>query len=152
MGGVLADTGPLVALFSARDTYHAVALDWFRTYRGQLITTWPVLTEVSHLLGHAHLVRAFMIWVSRGGVQVFEAPGEASPAIAELMLKYERPQIDLADATLFWMADELNVDEIISIDFKGIATYRTPRGKSLANVFPTGGRPAGRRRKLHSRA
>lgn len=152
MAGVLADTGPLVALFSARDTYHQAARDWFRDFRGQLITTWPVLTEVSHLLGHAHLVRGFMTWMSRGGLEVFEVPREAASAVAELVLKYEHPQIDLADATLFWMADELNLTEIISIDFKGVAAYRTLRGRSLVNVFPVGGKPAGKKRKLHSRA
>lgn len=151
MAGVLADTGPLVALFSARDTFHANAREWFRAYRGQLITTWPVLTEVAHLLGHAHLVRGFMTWVSRGGLQIFEMPHEAAPALAELMLKYERPQIDLADATLLWMADELNIGEVVSIDFKGFATYRTPRGKSLVNVFPAGSEQESRRTRLHSR-
>ena len=47
---VLADTGPLFALIHAGDADHARAVQFARRFTGRLITTWPVLTEVSYLL------------------------------------------------------------------------------------------------------
>ena len=47
---ILADTGPLFALIHARDADHARAVEFARSFTGRLITTWPVITEVSYLL------------------------------------------------------------------------------------------------------
>ena len=47
---ILADTGPLFALIHARDADHERALQFAQSFAGRLITTWPVLTEVSYLL------------------------------------------------------------------------------------------------------
>ncbi|MFN0300716.1 MAG: type II toxin-antitoxin system VapC family toxin [Burkholderiales bacterium] len=135
MASVLVDTGPLVALFSARDTHHADAQAWFKSFRGNLLTTWPVLTEVTHLLAHPHLVSRFMRWVSQGGAHVFELPGQAVAEITDLMERYESAGMDLADASLVWLADQIAIPRVISIDEGGFAVYRTASGIALTNQF-----------------
>ena len=50
MNAALVDTGPLVALFVRNDPDHARVSAWLREFRGKLLTTWPVLTEVCHFL------------------------------------------------------------------------------------------------------
>ena len=47
---VLLDTGPLVAWLDAADSHHPRVCDWMQTFRGELITTWPVVTEACHLI------------------------------------------------------------------------------------------------------
>ncbi len=135
MASVLADTGPLVALFSARDTHHANAQAWFKSFRGNLLTTWPVLTEVTHLLAHPHLVSRFMRWVSQGGAHVFEMPAQAVVEIAELMERYESSGMDLADASLVWLADQIGIARVISIDEGGFSVFRTASGVAITNEF-----------------
>lgn len=44
----LVDTGPLVALMNRRDRHHRRFVDYFKYFDGELLTTWPVLTEVAH--------------------------------------------------------------------------------------------------------
>jgi hypothetical protein len=58
---VLADTGPLVALFHEDDASHDWALARFQEFREPLLTCEAVLTEAMHLLrkvppGHASLL------------------------------------------------------------------------------------------------
>jgi len=61
---VLVDTGALVALVRKRDRHHERIKEFLGTYFGELITTWPVLTEAAHLvpihvgpLGYAKIQR-----------------------------------------------------------------------------------------------
>ena len=53
MNAALVDTGPLVALFVRNDPDHARVTSWLRNFRGRLLTTWLVLTEVCHFLAPA---------------------------------------------------------------------------------------------------
>lgn len=46
MAKSLVDTGPLVAWLDKGDCDHVRCAAFFADYQGQLITTWPVLTEV----------------------------------------------------------------------------------------------------------
>jgi hypothetical protein len=47
---ILADTGPLVALFEPRDALHSKSVRTLEKIREPLITTVPVLTEAFHML------------------------------------------------------------------------------------------------------
>jgi len=62
-----------------------------------------VLTEVCHLLPR-HIVGRFMRWAAAGGVTVRELAPTAADDIATLMEKYDDPPMDLADASLVWLA------------------------------------------------
>ena len=46
----LIDAGPLIALFNRNDKYHLKIKEFIKNYSDKLITTWPVITEVSHML------------------------------------------------------------------------------------------------------
>ncbi len=62
MNAALVDTGPLVALFVRNDPDHALVSAWLRGFRGRLLTTWPVLTEVCHFLTPEVALR-FLRWI-----------------------------------------------------------------------------------------
>jgi len=67
----IADSGPLIALFEPAERNHARVRSFIENYSGALLTTWPVLAEVGHMLGHSvDRQIAFLEWVERGGVEV----------------------------------------------------------------------------------
>jgi predicted nucleic acid-binding protein len=71
---VLVDSGPLLALFNARDAWHSRILGWLREHRStRLVSTWCVATEVcallSHRIGNAAALD-FLRWIERGALEL----------------------------------------------------------------------------------
>ena len=137
----IVDTGPLVAWFDAADRHHAPVQGFLAGFSGELISTWPVLTEVCHLLPE-HMVSSFLRWVGSGGTTVIEAPAVATLALADRMDKYADLPMDLADASLIWAAETLGVLDILTLDRRDFGVYRTERGQTLRNALDT---PLGKR-------
>lgn len=134
MNAVLVDTGPLVALFVRNDPDHARVSAWLRGFRGRLLTTWPVLTEVCHFLTPEVALR-FLRWVEAGGATVIEVPAEELAEVIRMMEKYLDRPMDLADASLVWLAGRSGVRDILSVDTGDFATFRTPQGKPFKNLL-----------------
>ena len=136
MRNILIDAGPLVALFAADDTHHtrydslvaANAADGLR-----LVTTWPCLVEASYILDAPQRFE-LLEWIEQGGVQVFPfAPFHLTvmlPWMRRYTEKFKR-DMDLADASLLWLAHETGLREIMTIDVKDFARYRLPGGDAL---------------------
>ena len=99
MNAALVDTGPLVALFVRNDPDHARVVAWLRAFRGKLLTTWPVLTEVCHFLSPEVALR-FLRWVEGGGAGLIELPANELAAVIHSMEKYLDRPMDLADVPL----------------------------------------------------
>ncbi len=131
---LIVDAAPLIGWFDANDAYHAMVRGFFDGYTGDLLSTWPVLSEVCHLLPE-HMVANFVRWVGRGGVTVIDVPASAIPALADRMDKYADLPMDLADASLIRLAESLGVMDILTIDRRDFGIYRTSRGKALRNVL-----------------
>jgi len=130
----LVDTGPLVAWLDKGDGDHIRCTAFFADYQGQLITTWPVLTEVCHLLPR-HVVARFMRWVAAGGVVLRELSPTAADDIAGLIEKYDDLPMDLADASLVWLAAQAGIVEVITLDETNFGIYRLPGGQRLTNLL-----------------
>lgn len=147
---VLVDTGPLVAWFDANDTYHASVSRFLDRYEGELLSTWPVLTEICHLLPES-ILPGFMMWVARGGLTIADLPPSSALALADRMGKYADLPMDLADASLIWLAENLGVLNVLTLDRRDFGVYRTDRGKSLRNLLevrePSSLKPRSRRPK-----
>ena len=47
--------------------------------------------------------------------------------------------MDLADASLVWLANNIGITDIITIDRADFAIYRTAKGKPFRNLFGAGG-------------
>jgi len=78
-GATLLDTGPLVAWFDRGDQDHGVCAAFFQKHNGAFVSTWPVLTEVCHLIP-ANVAPRLLAWVSLGGLNVAEL-GESALAL-----------------------------------------------------------------------
>jgi len=145
MRRLLIDTGPLVAWFDADDGHHDSVKRFLDGYDGELLCTWMVLTETCHLLPEP-VVPLFMQWVAQGGLSIVELPASAAPALAARMGKYADLPMDLADASLIWLAEHLGVLDIITLDRRDLGIHRTARGKTLRNALDgIGRRPAKRK-------
>lgn len=130
----LMDTGPLVAWLDAADRHHEPVRTFMAAYTGELFSTWPVLTEVCHLLPES-LVSGFLRWVGAGGMTVVDVPATAMPTLADRMDKYADLPMDLADASLIWLAETSGVLDVVTLDRRDFGIYRTQRGKALHNLL-----------------
>ncbi|MBI3376533.1 MAG: PIN domain-containing protein [Betaproteobacteria bacterium] len=134
MQNTLADTGPLVSLFRKSDRNHLRSRDFIAAFNGNLITTWPVMTEVCHLLP-PHAVTRFMAWAADGGLLVIEMPGETIVRLQALMGKYGDLPMDLADASLVWLGGQIDLLDVITLDERDFSAYRTAAGHRFRNLL-----------------
>jgi predicted nucleic acid-binding protein len=129
---ILADTGPLVALFDPRDGDHPRARAALETFDEELVTTVPVLTEAFHLLGPAsrgaHALRAF---VAGHGLKVWWLSERHLARAFHLMDEYAEHPMDLADASLVAAAEALRALRVFTIDRRDFTTYRARVGRRL---------------------
>ncbi|WP_341643935.1 type II toxin-antitoxin system VapC family toxin [Thauera sp. SDU_THAU2] len=135
MQRTIADSGPLIALFEPADKRHGVMRAFVEAYRGVLLTTWPVLTEVGHLLGHSvERQLAFLQWVERGGVDVILPGAGAVALIRQMSEKYRDLPMDIADGSLIVLAIESGVRDILTFD-RDFDVYRFPDRSRFNNVL-----------------
>lgn len=135
---IIADTGFWVALVNADDKYHQVAIDAFSRLREPLITTWPVLTETCHLLLKRMGIEAelgFIRSLRQGSFIVFDLSEEHHSLILNLMEKYADLPMDLADASLVILAEELRDGRILSTDQRDFRTYRWKNTYPFQNML-----------------
>ena len=133
----IADSGPLIALFEPAERNHARVRSFIENYEGALLTTWPVLTEVGHMLGHSvDRQLAFLEWVERGGVDVTTPGAGAVSLIRQLSEKYRDLPMDIADGSLIVLALESGVRDILTLD-RDFDVYRLPDRSRFNNVLAT---------------
>jgi uncharacterized protein len=142
---VLCDSGPLAALFNRRDTYHQAALDYFKLNgaRVRLLTTWEVISEVMYFLDFsAHAQSDLLLWLHEAAtldrLRIASLSIPDLPGLSAMMLKYSDRPMDLADASLVWLANSTGVVDIITIDRADFAVFRTNKRKAFKNVFDLG--------------
>ena len=135
MKNILVDAGPLIALFDQDDKYHNSVIKFLKQFNGNLITTWPVITEVSHLLSFNINVQIdFLEWLKREAVTIVNLENEHLDRIIQLSKKYSDVPMDLADSSLIVVAELTGINDIISID-ADYYIYRTKSKKILNNLL-----------------
>ena len=130
MPSILVDAGPLIALLDRSDRHHRWAQDRLKSHQGALLTTWPVLAEVCHFLPEKVKV-SFLRWAADGALEVHEIDSDALREISDWMEKYSDLPMDLADASLLWVARKARVFEILTLDLRDFSVYRIAGGKAL---------------------
>ncbi|MDA3937913.1 MAG: PIN domain-containing protein [Spirochaetia bacterium] len=135
MRNTLIDAGPIIALFNKDDKYHKKIKNFLKNYNGKLTTTWPVVTEVSHMLDfNVQTQIDFLTWIQLGGVKREVIENENIGRIIELSMKYSDLPMDLADASLVVLSEKLKIKEIITID-SDYYIYRTIKKEMIENIF-----------------
>lgn len=133
---IIADTGFFLALANGADADHRRAREAAGRLREGLVTTWPVVTETTHLLAHRLGTEALQRFVdsARGGAfTVFSMDASHWPRLQTLMRKYADLPMDLADASLVLLAEHLGHGRILSTDRRDFRTYRWKERKPFRN-------------------
>ncbi len=126
---ILVDTGPLVALFDAKDQDHGHCRRVLGTLDGELVTTTPVLTEAFHLLRpERHRASGLMDFVRHGGVGVLPLDDQSLRRCFDLMIQYADLPMDFADASIVSAAEHSRTDKVFTLDRRDFTTYRIRRG------------------------
>lgn len=142
---VVADSGPLLALFNRADHWHPAVLQWLQTNpQAGLLTTWPVVTEVCAMLARRVANAAaldFLRWGQRGGFRLDAPNNDILPAtLAQIILISERFSdlpFDLADASVAEAASRHQIRHVLTID-SDFDIYRDSQGKALRHVLRDG--------------
>jgi len=131
----LIDSGPLIALFDRGDKYHVKVLEFFKAYKGEFVTTWAVVTEVTHMLDFNLKVQLdFLKWLELGAIEIYAIKQSELSEIIPMMTKYTNVPMDLADSTLMFVAGKENIKDIVSID-SDFDIYRTLKQGFLNNLL-----------------
>ena len=73
-------------------------------------------------------------WVAAGGVVVFPLPQEAIEEMVYAMVRYTDPprtEMDLADASLLWLAEDTGVLTVMTLDVRDFSRYRLADGRAF---------------------
>lgn len=133
----LIDTGPLVAYLDRSDPDHAVVGTVFGAHAGGLACTGAVITEAMHFVSASSGgPRALSELVSESRMRVYDLcqPPEMREGV-RLMERYRDTPMDFADATLVLLAEALNIHDVLTLDRRGFATYRTRAGHGFRLVL-----------------
>lgn len=142
---IIVDTGFWVALFNDKDDYHQLAKETLAKYPQEtLITTWTVLTETCHLLlkrsanqsiGVSKQIQLIKVFEHRKKFELFNLEESHLNRIEKLMEKYQNLPMDLADASLVILAEDLGHGRILSTDKRDFNTYRWKNHQPFTNLF-----------------
>jgi predicted nucleic acid-binding protein len=136
---ILADSGFWIALGSRRDRHHHAAREAAQRYaREGFVSTWPVLTEVTHLLVARvgmHQALEFMESIAQGACLIPTPPDDALARASFLMRRYQDLPMDLADASLVILAEQLGEGRILSTDLRDFSGYRWKNTRPFTNLL-----------------
>lgn len=135
---IIADTGFWLALANRDDKHHSQAQLVTQSINEPLITTWCVITETCYLLltrlgNHAQL--SFIDNILTGGLIVFALEETHVERIRQLITQYSDLPMDLADASLVILAENLGHGKILTSDCRDFSTYRWNKTHTFENLF-----------------
>ncbi len=132
MERLIADTGFLVAIGRGADPRHDGALRFSARFEGQLVTTSPVIVEACHFLSLQS--RLDLLGTVGRRLVVIELPVRTYPDLADTMRRYASRDVDFADASLVWLAEQAGLRRILTVDIADFSTFRLRNGKHFELV------------------
>jgi predicted nucleic acid-binding protein len=133
---VLLDTGVIVALMDRSESRHSACVRVVGRLERPLVTCEAVIAESCYLLrrfpGGAETV---LENVERGVFQVPFQLYRSAAAVRKTLRKYQDRRIDLADACLVQLAEELGTGDILTLD-RDFQSYRWRRTRPFQLLVP----------------
>jgi predicted nucleic acid-binding protein len=134
-GEVLLDTGALVGLLDRSQSVHQECVDFFQHCSSAIVSTEAVLAEAAHLLSDVRGGRIACIdFFLKGGAVLVPSTEISLKRCRDLIEKYTDLPMDLADATLVVLAEELNANTVFTFD-KDFRVYRI-HGRRAFDIVP----------------
>ena len=135
---IAVDTGFLYALLDKRDAWHARAVAAAPTAQEGWVTTWPVLTEATHLMARrlgSRFAQALLDEVADGALLAWDVPQGQVARIPAMMQRCASLPMDLADASLILLAEHLGHGRILTTDVRDFGGYRWKSRKPFHNLL-----------------
>jgi predicted nucleic acid-binding protein len=133
---LLLDTGALVSLLDRTQRHHVACSRFFEAWTGSVLSSEPVLTEATHLLGATRGGRrACLDFFLAGGAVLAPVTPASLRRARELIEQYASLPMDYADATLVVLAEEIDTDLIFTTDHRDFVVYRI-RGRRRFRIVP----------------
>ena len=136
MAAVLIDASAMVAAFGCtqpKAAHYQALLQVAAQQRWSLSTTWPCVTEASYLVAPPQRY-TLLRWVGAGALSIYPFQQEELSDLADMMHRYTqspRTEMDLADASLVWLAAQTGVTSIMTLDVRDFSRYRLPDGRAF---------------------
>jgi predicted nucleic acid-binding protein len=99
----------------------------------RLLTNWPCVVEASYLLGTPQRYE-LLDWIKLGGVTVYAFEAAELGDICHWMRRYTetgKREMDLADASLMWLARYTGIRRIMTVDVNDFRRYRLHDGAAF---------------------
>ena len=126
----LIDTGPLVGLLSSKDQHHERAKLVFAKAEPPLYTTWPVMTEAAWMLRNYPLgLLALFDLIIDQKVRIEAIDELAVKRVREILEQYQSLRLQLADASLVYLAEQLNTTSLITFDLRDMTIVQLEDGR-----------------------
>ncbi len=135
---IIVDAGFLYALLDRGDAWHARAAASSSTVEEGWVTTWPALTEATHLITRrlgSRFAQALMDEVADGGIVAWDIPPALIKRIPAMMQRYINLPMDLADASLVLLAEHLGHGRILTTDERDFGSYRWKNRQPFTNLL-----------------
>ena len=135
---IIADTGFFFALGNRQDKFHQKATQYLQIVEEPIITTYPVIIETSYLLAercNQSIQFKFLEQFIQGRVNIFPLEIYHLERCLDLMKQYADLPMDLADASLVVVAEELDEARILTTDQRDFNVYRFHTVKAFNNVL-----------------
>jgi predicted nucleic acid-binding protein len=133
--GELIDTGPLVALLSKGDQYHATCVAAAEALRAPYFTAWPVITEAAYLLRKSpSAVGTLLSQLRESKLQLLELFPTDMDGISRLLTEYRDQGFDLADVVLMYLAEREGIEYVFTTDRRHFSVFRTNANRALSII------------------
>ncbi len=130
------DTGPIVSLLDASDSFHAQCVEAIGTLGAPLVTCEAVVAESCYLLRRVKgAPQAVLQNVSSGVFQIPLPIVSYADEASRILTKYQRRDTDLADACLIHLAEAFHSGDILTLDHD-FEFYRWSRNKPFRLIIP----------------
>ena len=122
---IMVDTSPLVAILSPRDNYHQICVDTLKNIKPPLLTTWAVITEIFWLIrDNKKAVESLFKMLEGNLIKIVELSEESIIWLKNFMLNYYDMGVQIADASLCYLAETYQINIIFTLDRKDFSIYR----------------------------
>jgi predicted nucleic acid-binding protein len=132
----LVDANALIGYLDPTDPLHDRSVEGLSAAIGDLVTTWPAVTEAAHILGHRDWLfqEALLTMIGDGELLIAPLTDADAPRVKALMSKYRDRPMDLADATLLRVAERDGIETIVTLD-RDFRVYRAA-GIGALKILP----------------
>jgi uncharacterized protein len=135
---IIADTGFFVALGNQSDRFHAQAIAILNQFSEPLITTYPVISETCYLLARESGIAVectFLREIATGRIAIFQLETSHLDRMTDLIERYADLPMDLADASLVMLAEQLGHGRILTVDRRDFSVYRWQNNQPFENLL-----------------